>query len=377
MLAPVARAAARVFPPLLLPSAPNPRLLTPPQTVLHANMFATATTTSLADIRANSLRSHAASHGTRYGRTASSPVVCRGKRGLSELLSLGVEKAAKPKNPLVAGKVSPYRPVPPHIGRPPYADSGDLPRMDDNYQIHTAKQLEKMRAACKLAAEVRDKAGEMVRPGVTTEEIDAFVHEMTVAAGAYPSPLNYGQFPKSVCTSVNECICHGIPDSRPLEDGDIVNIDVTVYLDGHHGDTSKTFLCGEVSPEAKKLVDITRKSLEAAISECKAGAPFNKIGTAIQNVADKHKYGVVRNFVGHGVGRTFHSAPTILHYRNREPGVMVEGQTFTIEPMLSMGSTRERVWKDNWTAVTTDGSLTAQFEHTLLITKDGVEILTL
>eukprot|EP00951_Prasinocladus_malaysianus_P036381 scaffold382743_cov51-Prasinocladus_malaysianus.AAC.1 len=145
---------------------------------------------------------------------------------------------------------------------------------------------------------------------------------MTVDAGAYPSPLNYGQFPKSVCTSVNECICHGIPDSRPLEDGDIINIDVTVFLDGHHGDCSKTFLCGDVDPAARKLVEVTLQSLEAAIA-----------------------YGVVKSFVGHGVGRIFHSAPTILHYKNREPGVMVEGMTFTIEPMLTMGSTR--VWPGN------------------------------
>eukprot|EP00873_Tetraselmis_striata_P041796 jgi/Tetstr1/462060/TSEL_007130.t1 len=318
-----------------------------------------------------------APHAGRQGRTQAPLVVCRGRRGISELLSLGVEKAAKPKNPLKQGKVSPYRPVPSSIGRPPYADSGELPMMDDEYQIHTPAQLEKMRAACKLAAEIRDKAGELVKPGVTTEEIDIFVHEATVAAGAYPSPLNYGKFPKSVCTSVNECICHGIPDSRPLEDGDIINIDVTVFLDGHHGDTSRTFLCGDVSPEAQKLVAVTKKSLDAAISECRAGAPFNKIGTAIQKVADANKYGVVRNFVGHGVGRKFHTAPTILHYKNREPGTMVEGMTFTIEPMLTMGSTREKYWKDEWTAVTTDGSLTAQFEHTLLITKDGAEILTL
>merc|ERR1711963_396496 len=313
---------------------------------------------------------------TRQSRAGGLLLVCKGRRGLSELMQLNVDKSSKPRNPLKPGKVGPMRSVPKKIPRPPYADSGELPMMDDKYQIHTAEQLVKMRAACKLAAEVRDKAGEMVKPGVTTDEIDAFVHQMIIDAGAYPSPLNYGQFPKSVCTSVNECICHGIPDSRPLEDGDIVNIDVTVFLDGHHGDTSRTFLCGEVSPEVQKLVDVTLQSLMAAIEKCRAGAKFNEIGNAIQKVANKHKYGVVRNFVGHGVGRVFHTAPTVLHYANRQPGVMVEGQTFTIEPMLSMGSTREKYWDDKWTAVTSDGTMTAQFEHTLLITADGVEILT-
>mmetsp|Transcript_2653 Transcript_2653/g.7509 ORF Transcript_2653/g.7509 Transcript_2653/m.7509 type:complete len:367 (-) Transcript_2653:259-1359(-) len=304
-------------------------------------------------------------------------IVCRGRRALGELLQLGVDKAAKPATPLRAGKVSPMRPVPKHIPRPPYADSGVLPDMPDEYQIHNEEQIVKMRAACKLAAEVRDKAGELVKPGVTTEEIDIFVHEMIVNAGAYPSPLNYGKFPKSVCTSVNECICHGIPDSRPLEDGDIVNIDVTVFLDGHHGDCSKTFLCGTVTPEAKRLVEANEKGLAAAIKECGPGVPFNRIGNAIQRVADSNKYGIVRSFVGHGVGRIFHAAPMILHHKNNEPGVMQEGMTFTIEPQFSMGSTREKYWGDKWTAVTTDGTLTAQCEHTLLITKDGVDILTL
>jgi len=296
---------------------------------------------------------------------------------LSELFQLGVEKAAKPKSPLKQGQVSPKREVPPHIRRPPYADTGVLPPMEDEYQIHNEAQLKKMRAACKLAAEVRDMAGEMVKPGVTTEEIDAAVHKMIVDAGAYPSPLNYGGFPKSVCTSVNECICHGIPDSRPLEDGDIINIDVTVFLDGHHGDTSRTFLCGDVAPEVQRLVSATKDAMDAAIAICAPGVPYNRIGSTIQEVADSNRLGIVPSFIGHGVGRLFHSGPPILHHKNREPGVMVEGQTFTIEPILSMGSTREKYWNDNWTALTTDGSLTAQFEHTILITKDGHEILTL
>ncbi|CAI5519640.1 unnamed protein product [Closterium sp. Naga37s-1] len=213
-------------------------------------------------------------------------------------------------------------------------------------------------------------------PGVTTDEIDRAVHEMIIEAGAYPSPLNYAGFPKSVCTSVNECICHGIPDSRPLEDGDIINIDVTVYLNGYHGDTSKTFYCGNVSNAAKKLVEVTEEALNAAIAVCGPDAEFKKIGQAIHAMADKHSYGVVRKFIGHGVGSVFHAGPAVLHYRNNEPGRMQVGQTFTIEPMFTMGGVRDVMWDDGWTAVTADGTLTAQFEHTLLITETGVEVLT-
>lgn len=220
-------------------------------------------------------------------------------------------------------------------------------------------------------------AGQMVKPGVTTDSIDKAVHEMIVQGGAYPSPLGYGGFPKSVCTSINECICHGIPDSRPLQDGDIVNIDVTVFLDGHHGDTSRMFLVGDaVTHEAKNLVRATKEALEASISICAPGVPFSRIGQEIQKVANSYKMHVVKSFVGHGVGTVFHSSPVILHYPNREPGVMEVNQTFTIEPMLTLGSIKPKIWGDNWTAVTADGSLSAQFEHTLLIVEDGVEILT-
>lgn len=172
-----------------------------------------------------------------------------------------------------------------------------------------------MKAACKLAAEVRDYAGTLVRPGVTTDEIDRAVHAKIIESGAYPSPLNYGAFPKSVCTSVNECICHGIPDSRPLQDGDIVNIDVTVFLDGYHGDTSRMFYVGNVSQKAKKLCEVTKESLDSAIKLCGPGVRFNVIGAAIQAVAEKHKYGICKGFVGHGVGTVFHAYPHILHYR--------------------------------------------------------------
>mmetsp|Transcript_48476 Transcript_48476/g.155060 ORF Transcript_48476/g.155060 Transcript_48476/m.155060 type:complete len:307 (+) Transcript_48476:407-1327(+) len=303
------------------------------------------------------------------------PIITAARKGFGELLARKMDKSGG-RTLLKQGELSPKLEVPPHIMRPPYADTGVSPPWLDDPQIQDEEGIKRMRAAGKLAAEVRDYAGTLAKPGVTTDFIDKEVHKMIVEAGAYPSPLNYGKFPKSVCTSVNECICHGIPDSRELVDGDIVNIDVTVFLEGYHGDTSRTFFVGEVAPEARKIVEVTKESLDAAIAVCKPGAPFKAIGAAIQVLADEHGYGVVRNFVGHGVGQSFHSGPAVLHYKNEHPGVMVLGQTFTIEPMLTMGSIKERYWKDEWTVVTADGGLSAQFEHTLLITEGGVEILT-
>ena len=307
--------------------------------------------------------------------------------------------------------MSPRLQVPQHIARPHYADSGKVPPWRPEFQVQDAQArpareaqplapdahnrvaraplatrlltwppaqgVARMRAAGKLAAEVLNFAGTLVRPGVSTNEIDVAVHEAIIAAGAYPSPLNYGGFPKSVCTSLNECICHGIPDTTVLQDGDIINIDVTVYLDGYHGDTSRTFLVGAVDAEASALVDFTRRALGAAIAICAPGVPFREIGVTIHAAADARGYGVVPAFVGHGVGREFHSGPTIVHCRNREGGVMAVGQTFTIEPMITLGGTKERFWDDEWTAVTADGSWSAQFEHTLLIVPGGVEVLTL
>ncbi|KAH0849045.1 hypothetical protein HID58_090442 [Brassica napus] len=283
----------------------------------------------------------------------------------------GKRKRLKP------GNVSPRRPVPAHITKPPYVESFTVPGISSGLQIHDDKKgIESMRASGRLAARVREYAGTLVKPGVTTDEIDEAVHNMIIENGAYPSPLGYGGFPKSVCTSVNECICHGIPDSRPLEDGDIINIDVTVYLNGYHGDTSATFFCGDVDEKAKKLVQVTKESLDKAISICGPGVDYKKIGKTIHDHADKHKYGVVRQFVGHGIGRVFHADPVVLHFRNNEAGRMVLNQTFTIEPMLTIGSIKPVMWDDNWTVVTEDASLSAQFEHTILITKDGAEILT-
>ncbi|XP_028764057.1 methionine aminopeptidase 1D, chloroplastic/mitochondrial [Neltuma alba] len=277
---------------------------------------------------------------------------------------------------LKPGKVSPPRPVPKHITRPPYVKSKMPPGIASGPEVHDEQGIESMRASGRLAAQVLQFAGTLVKPGIMTDEIDEAVHQMIIDNGAYPSPLGYGNFPKSVCTSVNECICHGIPDSRPLEDGDIINIDVTVYLNGHHGDTSATFFCGDVDDEARNLVQVTKECLDKAISICAPGVEFKRIGKTIHDHADKFHYGVVRQFVGHGVGRVFHADPVVLHYRNNDGGRMMLNQTFTIEPMLTVGSINPIMWNDNWTVVTEDGSLSAQFEHTILITSDGAEILT-
>lgn len=299
--------------------------------------------------------------------------------GLTNLLfnKRNVEELPNSKRKhLCPGKVSPRRPVPEHIQRPPYVNSNKPPGIASGPEVHDEIGIEKMRASGKLAAQVLQYAGTLVKPGITTDEIDKAVHQMIIENGAYPSPLGYGGFPKSVCTSVNECICHGIPDSRPLEDGDIINIDVTVYLNGYHGDTSATFFIGEVNDEARNLVQVTKECLDKAISICGPGREYKQIGMTIHDYADKHHYGVVEQFVGHGVGRVFHADPVILHYRNNGRGRMVLNQTFTIEPMLTIGSIQPIMWDDNWTIVTKDGSLSAQFEHTILITENGAEILT-
>ncbi|XP_061986739.1 methionine aminopeptidase 1B, chloroplastic-like isoform X2 [Populus nigra] len=245
--------------------------------------------------------------------------------------------------PLRRGRVSPRLPVPDDIPKPPYLGSNELPDISSEHQIHDSEGIVKMRAACELAARVLDNAGKLVRPSVTTNEIDKAVHQMIIDAGAYPSPLGYGGFPKSVCTSVNECMCHGIPDSRQLQDGDIINIDVTVYLNGYHGDTSKTFLCGNVNDALKRLVKVTEECLERGIALCKDGASFKKIGKRISEHAEKYGYGVVERFVGHGVGTVFHSEPLILHNlcffcavlcTNNSRGLVAHGHSSSISSLL-------------------------------------------
>ncbi len=216
-----------------------------------------------------------------------------------------------------------------------------------------------------------------MQPGVTTDHIDSVVHQLTIDRGGYPSPLNYRGFPKSVCTSVNEIICHGIPDSRPLADGDIVNIDVTIYLEGVHGDTSATFLVGDVDDASIMLVTETCASMYAGIAAVRPGAPISAIGRAIESHASQHHLGVVREFIGHGISTEFHTALQIPHYYDRWATTRLESaMTFTIEPMLTLGSPALYVWDDDWTAATVDGRRSAQFEHMVAVTDDGVEILT-
>ncbi len=239
------------------------------------------------------------------------------------------------------------------------------------------ERLDRIRRACRAAAEVLAEAGRAARPGVTTDAIDALVHEACLARGAYPSTLNYHGFPKSLCTSVNEVILHGIPDARPLAEGDIVNLDVTLFLGGVHGDCSATFCVGEVDEASRRLVRVTRECLELGISAVRPGRPVSDIGRAIERHARQHGYGVVRAFCGHGIGEDFHMEPQILHYhepRARTP--MEEGMVFTVEPMITEGDIAHVVWPDGWTASTVDGRRAAQFEHTVLVTADGAEILT-
>jgi methionyl aminopeptidase len=268
--------------------------------------------------------------------------------------------------------------VPPEIQRPPYAD-GPVNRWSEP-RVKSPDVIARMRRACRAAAEILAEAGAAVAPGVTTDELDALVHEVTIAKGGYPSPLNYGNsnpYPKSVCTSVNEVICHGIPDDRALIEGDIVNLDVTIYLEGVHGDCNATFPVGQIDDESRRLIEVTRECLERAIAQVGPGQPFNLIGKAIEEHAHANKLGVVRDFVGHGIGEQFHTDLQIPHYYEpRLTTVMETGMTFTIEPMITIGDWRARVWDDGWTAVTADGSRTAQFEHTVLVTDDGVDVLT-
>ncbi|XP_043850316.1 methionine aminopeptidase 1D, mitochondrial isoform X5 [Dromiciops gliroides] len=211
---------------------------------------------------------------------------------------------------------------------------------------------------------------------MTTEEIDSLVHQEIIRHNAYPSPLGYGGFPKSVCTSVNNVLCHGIPDSRPLQDGDIINIDVTVYYNGYHGDTSETFLVGNVDKYGKKLVEVARRCRDEAIAACRAGAPFSVIGNTISRITCENGLQVCPHFVGHGIGSYFHGHPEIWHHANDSDLLMEEGMAFTIEPIIVEGSPEFKVLEDKWTAVSTDNKRSAQFEHTIVITSGGAEILT-
>jgi len=273
--------------------------------------------------------------------------------------------------------VSPRRDVPTFIDRPEYVDKPS-PTPYYGPEVKDADTIARMRTAGRLAAQALQEVGRHVRPGVTTDELDRVGHEFLVEHGAYPSTLGYRLFPKSLCTSVNEVICHGIPDSRPLEDGEICNVDITAYLDGVHGDTNATFLVGDVAEEHRLLVERTREATLRGIRAVRPGRRINVVGRVIESYARRFGYGVVRDFTGHGIGTAFHSGLIVPHYDDERFDTMIEpGMTFTVEPMLTLGTFEWDMWDDGWTVATKDKSWTAQFEHTLLVTDTGAEILTL
>jgi methionyl aminopeptidase len=278
--------------------------------------------------------------------------------------------------PVAAATVSARREVPAHIPRPEYVDK-PAPAPFTGSEVKDDDTIARMRVAGRLAAQARDLVGSHVEPGVTTDELDRIGHEFLCDHGAYPSTLGYRAFPKSLCSSVNEVVCHGIPDSRRIEDGDIVNIDITAFLDGVHGDTNATFLAGDVDEESRLLVERTREALERGIRAVKPGRRMNVIGRVIESYAKRFGYGVVREFTGHGIGSAFHSGLIVPHYDEAFYDDVIEvGMTFTIEPMLNLGTHEWEMWDDNWTVVTKDGRPSAQFEHTLLVTPSGAEVLT-
>ncbi|MBO0906679.1 type I methionyl aminopeptidase [Arthrobacter sunyaminii] len=286
--------------------------------------------------------------------------------------------ATAPLGHLTPGIVSRRRPVPASIPRPEYVDR-EAPTPFTGSEVKSPEIIEKIRAASKIAAQAIVEVGRHIAPGVTTDELDRIGHEFLLDHHAYPSTLGYRGFPKSLCSSVNEVICHGIPDTTVLEDGDIINIDITAYINGVHGDTNWTFLVGDVDEESRLLVERTQESLRRAIKAVMPGREINVIGRTIESYAKRFGYGVVRDFTGHGVGEAFHTGLIIPHYdaapaysRLIEPGMV-----FTIEPMLTLGTIEWDMWDDNWTVLTKDRKRTAQFEHTLLVTDSGAEVLTL
>lgn len=277
---------------------------------------------------------------------------------------------------ITPGVISPMREVPASIVRPEYVGK-KAPTKSLDSDIRDDETIEKMRVAGRIAAGALIEVGKHVQPGVTTDELDRIGHEYVCDHGAYPSTLGYRGFPKSLCASLNEVICHGIPDSTVIQDGDICNIDITAFIHGVHGDTNATFLAGNVDEESRLLVERTEESLRRAIAAVQPGRPINVIGRVIESYAKRFGYGVVRDFTGHGVGTTFHTGLIIPHYDTDEFNTIMEvGMTFTIEPMLTLGTHQWDMWEDNWTVVTKDRLRTAQFEHTMVVTESGAEILT-
>ncbi|KAI8075936.1 peptidase M24, structural domain-containing protein [Gilbertella persicaria] len=277
--------------------------------------------------------------------------------------------------------LSSRRIVPEHIPRPDYAETGlsksEYMARSSDIKVLTPEEIEGVKKACAITKEVLEITAKAIRVGITTDELDRIAHEATIERNAYPSPLNYNYFPKSCCTSLNEVICHGIPDQRALIDGDIINIDISCYYNGFHGDTNATYLVGNVDETGQKLVNVTRECLEKSIAAVKPGMRYRDFGKIIEDHATKNGFSVVRAFVGHGINQLFHCAPNVPHYANNKAiGVCKPGHVFTIEPMICEGVHQELLWPDGWTATTKDGKRSAQFEHTLLVTETGVEILT-
>jgi methionyl aminopeptidase len=283
-----------------------------------------------------------------------------------------------PRGALVPGTVSPQRSVPASIPRPEYVGR-PAPARHTGTDVVAPETIERIRVAARVAARALEEVGRNIVPGVTTDELDRIGHEYLIDHHAYPSTLGYRGFPKSLCTSVNEVVCHGIPDSTVLLDGDIVNIDITAYLDGVHGDTNATFPVGTVDDESALLIERTRESLARAIKAVRPGREINVIGRVIEKYAQRFGYGVVRDYTGHGVGETFHTGLVIPHYdaAPHYATVIEPGMVFTIEPMLNLGTPDCVSWDDGWTVLTADGRRSAQFEHTLVVTDTGAEILTL
>jgi methionyl aminopeptidase len=286
--------------------------------------------------------------------------------------------AGTTSRPVTPGTITPQRPVPASIARPEYVGRPG-PAPFEGSEVKSPEVVERIRVASRIAAQALAEVGRAVQPGVTTDELDRIGHEFLLDHGAYPSTLGYRGFPKSLCTSVNEVICHGIPDSTVLVDGDIVNVDITAYVGGVHGDNNATFGVGQLDEAAALLVERTQESLHRAIKAVVPGRQVNVIGRVIEKYAQRFGYGVVRDYTGHGVGESFHSGLVIPHY-DAAPmydTVIEPGMVFTIEPMLTLGTHEWTMWDDGWTVLTADRSLTAQFEHTIVVTDTGAEILTL
>ncbi len=279
--------------------------------------------------------------------------------------------------PVSPGLVTPMRDIPAHIKCPDYAVTGGEEHCCRGCSSLSGGELDQMRKTCRAARRVLNKAIEGVRPGITTDQIDAVVHQACIDEGGYPSPRNYRGFPKSVCTSVNEVICHGIPDARPLDQGDIVNIDVTIFMNGLHGDCSETVPVGDIDEPSLRLVETARECLQRGIAAIHPRGWVKDIGCSITEYAHRNGFSVVRAYCGHGIGRCFHMDPQVSHYRDNKVAARLEpGMVFTVEPMINMGTWRHQIWDDRWTAVTADGKRSAQFEDTVLVTEQGTEILT-